>query len=232
MDANDLLMGRGSKSVNWKDNPVGYTVIGTITTTPKVEQMTKFQSTELDFWPSGDPKMQIVVTLQTEMRDPANADDDGLRKLHIQPRMMVPVREAIQRAGAKGLEIGGRLAVRRIGGTGATGDPFTFAAEYGAPTVDPGSLLGGGQAAPATQAAPMLAQAVQPTYTPSSVVPGASNQQPAPSAAASLGITQPAAVAIPCPPGMDPAKWAALPEPQQRAIAAAMAQPANQPTPF
>lgn len=208
--ANDLLMGRGAKSVKWKDNPIGYTVIGTITETPKVEQMTKFESTELDFWPSGDPKMQIIVTLATDLRDPSNADDDGLRRLHISPRMMVPVREAIQRVGAKGLEIGGRLAVRRIGGTGATGDPFTFAAEYGAPAVDPGGLLNGGGQAPAAQAAPMLAQPAAQTA-------------PAPSAAQSLGITQPAAVAIPCPPGMDPAKWAQLPETQQRAVLAAMA---------
>ncbi|MEV4384377.1 hypothetical protein AB0J68_01410 [Micromonospora sp. NPDC049580] len=216
MDANDLLMGGGTKSVNWQKNPIGYTVIGTITDTPKVEQLKKFDSDELDFWPSGDPKMQIVVTLQTDQRDPADADDDGKRRLHIPPRMMAPVREAIQKVGAKGLEIGGRLAVQRTGGSGVKGDPFTFAAEYGAPTVDPGSLLGG-QAAPAQ--APMLAQP-------------APQAAAAPSAAQSLGITQPAAVAIPCPPGMDPVKWAALPEMQQRTIAAAMAQPADQPTPF
>lgn len=218
MNANDLLMGGGTKSVNWKDNPIGYTVIGAITETPKVEQMKKFQSDELDFWPSGDPKMQILVTLQTDQRDPANEQDDGKRRLHISPRMMGPVREAIQRVGAKGLEIGGRLAVRRIGGTGAVGDPYTFAAEYGAPTVDPGSLLAGaGKAAP-EPAAPMLAQPAG---------------QPAPSAVAqSLGITQPAAVAIPCPPGMDPTKWAVLPEAQQRAVLAAMAPAPGQPIPF
>ncbi|MDG4798961.1 hypothetical protein [Micromonospora sp. WMMD980] len=204
IDANSLLMGGGIKSVNWKDNPVGHTVIGTITETPKVEQMKKFNSDELDFWPSGDPKMQIIVTLQTDQRDPANADDDGKRRLHISPRMMTCVREAILKVGAKGLEIGGRLAVQRVGGTGAVGDPYTFAAEYGAPTVDPGGLLGGGQGTPA--AAPVSA------------------------AAQSLGIsTPPAATAgIACPPGMDPGKWAALPVEQQRAISAAMApQPAT-----
>ncbi|MEU4367531.1 hypothetical protein [Micromonospora chersina] len=212
MDANDLLMGGGIKSVNWKKNPIGYTVIGTITETPKVEQMTKFESTELDFWPSGDPKMQIVVTLQTDERDPANEHDDGKRRLHIPPRMMACVREAIQRVGAKGLEIGGRLAVRRIGGTGQTGDPFTFAAEYGAPAVDPGGLLGGNGGAPAAPAAPMLSQPAQPAAAPVSP------------AAQSLGITGPAQpMTIPCPQGMDPDKWAALPVAQQQAIVAAMA---------
>lgn len=208
MNANDLLMGGGIKSIKWKDEPIGYTVIGTIAETPKVEQMKKFNSDELDFWPSGDPKMQILVTLQTDQRDPADHQDDGKRRLHISPRMMGPVREAVQRVGAKGLEIGGRLAVRRAGGSGAVGDPFTFAAEYAAPAIDPGGLLGGNAAAPPA-----------PTATPSP-------------AAQSLGIAQPAAVGIPCPPGMDPAKWAALPEMQQRAITAAMAPTAAVEPPF
>ncbi|XTZ17069.1 hypothetical protein ACQSSU_06730 [Micromonospora echinospora] len=226
MDANDLLMGGGIKSINWKDNPIGHTVIGTITDTPKVEQMKKFNSDELDFWPSGDPKMQIIVTLQTDQRDPADQHDDGKRRLHIPPRMMAPVREAVQRVGAKGLEIGGRLAVRRVGGTGAVGDPFTFAAEYAGPAVDPGSLLGGtGQPAQApvspAPAAPMLAQ-----QAPAAPVASA--------AAQSLGITQPAQTAapLPCPAGMDPAKWAALPEAQQRAVLAAMAPAAGSGIPF
>ncbi|MFI6228907.1 hypothetical protein ACIBCR_16510 [Micromonospora echinospora] len=226
MDANSLLMGGGIKSINWKNNPIGYTVIGTITETPKVEQMKKFNSDELDFWPSGDPKMQILVTLQTDERDPADQQDDGKRRLHIPPRMMAPVREAVQRVGAKGLEIGGRLAVRRVGGTGAVGDPFTFAAEYGAPTVDPGSLLGStGQPTQApgspAPAAPMLAQ-------PAPAAPVAS------AAAQSLGITGPAQTAapLPCPAGMDPDKWAALPEAQQRAVLAAMAPATGSGIPF
>lgn len=204
--ANSLLMGGGIKSINWKNNPVGYTVIGTITETPKVEQMKKFNSDELDFWPSGDPKMQILVTLQTDERDPADAQDDGKRRLHIPPRMMAPVREAVQRVGAKGLEIGGRLAVRRVGGTGAVGDPFTFAAEYGGPAVDPGSLLG--------------TSASQPAQT----APAAPVASPA---AQSLGITAPAAPPAGPPPGIDPAKWAELPEAQRQAVLAAMAPAAG-----
>ena len=210
MDANELLMSGGIKSISWKDNPVGHTVIGTIVDQPKAEQMKKYESEELDFWPSGDPKMQIVVTVQTDLRDPADANDDGKRRLHISPRMMKPVREAVQRASAPGLAIGGRIAVRRTGGTGATGSPFEFAAEYAPPALDPGSLMGNGSATLASAAA-----AAQPTTSP---------------AAQSLGLgltTGPAASAAP-PPGVDPAVWAALPETQKAAVLAAMA-PAGQP---
>lgn len=208
MDANELLMSGGIKSIGWKDNPIGHTVIGTIVDQPKAEQMKKYESEELDFWPSGDPKMQILVTIQTDLRDPADTTDDGKRRLHIPPRMMKPVREAVQRASAPGLAIGGRIAVRRTGGTGATGSPFEFAAEYAPPALDPGSLMGNTNGAtPATQPAPAAAPAVSATMQ-------------------SLGLTTPAAPAAP-PPGVDPTVWAALPETQKAAVLAAMA-PAGQ----
>jgi hypothetical protein len=75
--ANELLMGGGIKSIAWKDNPVGYTVVGTIVDQPKaVKQMTKWKA-------PGDqhragvlavrrPMMEIVCTIQTDLRDPAN----------------------------------------------------------------------------------------------------------------------------------------------------------------
>lgn len=213
IDANELLMSGGIASISWKDNPIGHTVIGTIVDQPKAEQVKKFDSDELDFWPSGDPKMQIVVTIQTDLRDPADANDDGKRRLHIPPRMQAPVREAVKRASAPGLAIGGRIAVRRTGGTGDKGSPFEFAAEYAPPALDPGSLMGtnapNGAAKNATLASAAAAQ---------------------PATAQSLGLTGPATPAPP-PPGVNPAVWAALPEAQKAAVLAAMA-PAGQQPPF
>lgn len=210
IDANELLMSGGIASIGWKDNPVGHTVIGTIVDQPKAEQMKKFDSDELDFWPSGDPKMQIVVTIQTDLRDPADANDDGKRRLHIPPRMQAPVREAVKRANAPGLAIGGRIAVRRTGGTGDKGSPFEFAAEYAPPALDPGSLMG--------------------TNGTSNSAAKNATAQATPAAAQSLGLTSPATPAPP-PPGVDPAVWAALPEAQKAAVLAAMA-PAGQQPPF
>lgn len=205
--ANDLLMSGGIKSIGWKEHQVGYTVIGTVVDEPKVVQMTKYDSTELDFWPSGDPKLEIQVILQTELRDPANPYDDGKRKLHIQPRMMNPVREACQRAGAPGLQIGGKLAVRRTGGTGATGSPFEFAAEYQQPAVDPGGLLAASQ--PPAAAAPATPPAAAPVQG---------------SLMTAVAVDTP-------PPGIDAEKWKNLPEAQKAAVRAAMS-PATETVPF
>jgi len=231
MDANQLLMGSGIKSIKWKDHQIGHTVIGTICEPPKVEQMKKYQSDELDFWPSGDPKMQIIVTLQTELRD--DGEDDGRRRLYIEPRMMSPVRDAVKAAGAKGLEVGGQLAIRWISGTGqGEGNARQFAAEYAAPVVDPGSLLNGGsqpqQQAPAPQP-PMMA-------TPAPQAPAAPMMQQAPAQAASTSPAGPtgggllntpvqAAPADP-PPGVDPQVWDTLPDAQRQAVLAAMGTPA------
>ncbi|MFA5712307.1 hypothetical protein [Mycolicibacterium sp.] len=210
MDANQLLMGSGIKSIKWKDHQIGHTVIGTICEPPKVEQMKKYQSDELDFWPSGDPKMQIIVTLQTELRD--DGEDDGRRRLYIEPRMMTCVRNAVKAAGAKGLEVGGRLAIRWISGTGqGEGNARQFAAEYAAPVVDPGSLLNGGsqpqQQAPA-QAAPT------------------SPAGPTGSGGLLNTPTTPAQAPAGPPPGVDPQVWDTLPDAQRQAVLAAMGTPA------
>ena len=207
MDANQLLMGSGIKSIKWKDHQIGHTVIGTICEPPKVEQMKKYQSDELDFWPSGDPKMQIIVTLQTELRD--DGEDDGRRRLYIEPRMMTCVRNAVKAAGAKGLEVGGRLAIRWISGTGqGEGNARQFAAEYAAPVVDPGSLLNGGSQP--QQQAPAQAAPTSPA---------------GPTGGGLLNTPVQAAPADP-PPGVDPQVWDTLPDAQRQAVLAAMGTPA------
>ncbi len=216
IDANDLLMGGGVKSVKWADQQIGHTVIGTIVDQPKAEQMKKYKSTELDFWKSGDPKMQIVVTIQTDER--TDADDDGRRRLFIEPRMMPPVREAVLKVGAKGLAVGGRIALRWISGSGeGEGNARQFAAEYAAPAIDPGGLLAGGNGNghQAVQQAPMLTTPAQ------SAVQASVLGQPA---AGSLLAGAPAANDD-APPGVDAATWAALPDVQRQAVKAAMSIP-------
>ena len=63
---------------------------------------------ELKTWPSGDPMMQLNVTLQTDLRDPAIDDDDGKRRIYIDGRRIrEAVKEAFTKVGKDGLEIGG-----------------------------------------------------------------------------------------------------------------------------
>jgi len=243
-NANDLLMGGGVKSCKFET--LGQTWIGTILDEPKVQQMKKFGTNELDWWPSGDPKLQLVVLIQTDVRD--DAEDDGRRNLFIPPRMMPPVREAIQRAGAKGLAVGGRIAVQWVSGTGlGEGNPKVYAADHQPPQVDPGSLLAGGNGQPAAAAPPPAAAPPAATTAPPPAAPAAGGgllnppataaPPTAPPAAAppAAAATAPAAgggllntpaaadpATAPPPPGVDPAVWETLPAQQRAAVLAAM----------
>jgi hypothetical protein len=111
MDANSFLMGGGGAPTAKFPTP-GTTVGGRITEQPKVEQQRDIQTGEAKIWSNGDPMMQLVVTVQTDQRDPAIEDDDGRRRLFVKGQMKNAVSDAVRQAGGKGLEVGGTLQVR------------------------------------------------------------------------------------------------------------------------
>lgn len=60
-----LLGGSSGKSAFGKDDPIGTTITGTILDI-QVRQQTKLEDGTPMTWDNGDPRMQLVVTLQTE----------------------------------------------------------------------------------------------------------------------------------------------------------------------
>lgn len=68
------------RSIFSKDTPPGTTITGTITDAA-MKQVTKFGATEPDYFQSGDPKMQVILTLKTDLHD--DVDDDGTRAAYI-----------------------------------------------------------------------------------------------------------------------------------------------------
>lgn len=110
------------------------------------------------FWDNGDPKMQLRLTLQTELRDPGDPNDDGLRNVYLNgykkphPKTgtsstIWAVMDAV-RAATGGTEIrkGGKVTLQWVSGMGFTGDPRHYQAWYEAPKMD---LAGPPQAAQA-----------------------------------------------------------------------------------
>lgn len=73
LSINDL--GGGGKA--WQHD-VGDKIVGTIISVKRVQQ-TDFQTGAPLTWSNGDPRMQTVVELQTDMRN--GDDDDGVRTL-------------------------------------------------------------------------------------------------------------------------------------------------------
>ena len=113
IDPNAILMGGGVTSAKFET--IGTAITGVIDDLA-ASQQTDFTTGEPKTWPNGDPMMQVVVTLATDQRDPDVTDDDGLRKVYVKGKSLTAaVRDAVRRAGAKGLEKGGTLTVTYVG---------------------------------------------------------------------------------------------------------------------
>jgi hypothetical protein len=155
-----------------KDDPVGTVVKGTILELD-VRQAIDFDSQKPAVWEDGNPKMNLVITLLTEQRDPAVSDDEGHRRLYaVRPSAML--RAIADAVGEGQLAIGGTLAVQFTGTAapkraGLSGQKL-YVAEY-RPGTPPavGDLLGGATTPlqePAMAGAPAQTQQAAPAVTP------------------------------------------------------------------
>ncbi|MFB3980359.1 hypothetical protein [Microbacterium proteolyticum] len=178
-----------SSSKAAKFDAIGTTVTGTVKSAPRERQQTKYNSQEPDFWPNGDPKMQILVDLQTDQR--ADANDDGERTLYVASKNMKrAISEAIRNAGAADLLPGGVLTVQYVGNDPKSANPQNPAKLYQAQYTAPTSAFAAqpAAAAPAPQQAP-LQQPLPATPQPVQQQPAAPAQQPQAPFTAPAGAT-------------------------------------------
>jgi len=205
--ANDILMGGGSPAL--KFDQVGTIHTGTVVAEPTAVQQKDFRTQQPETWPDGAPKMQVLVQISTDLRDPEKPEDDGTRTLYIKGKELTnAIRAAVRASGANGIHTGGTLTVQYVGDGQAQNGlnaPKLYAAQYQVPAV---SFAGVGQPAAAAQ--------------PAQAVPAQ-----APLQQTIAAPQQPATAGPQCPPGVDPAMWSRLTPAQQQAVAAASAaQPA------
>ena len=171
LDPNAFLMGGGGGR-SAKFDAVGAVVSGVITETPRMTQQTEYGTNKPKVWDNGDPMMQLVVTVQTELHE--DADDDGLRNFYLrggskrEDTNQGAVARAVAAGGASGLEVGGRLSIAYIGDDpSGSGNPRKrYAAKYERPVV-PVDPFGATVAAPtADPFADATAQQAAPTADP------------------------------------------------------------------
>jgi hypothetical protein len=180
VDANSFLMGGGGAPTAKFPTP-GTTVGGRITEPPSLDQQRDIKTGEKKFWSNGDPMMQLVVTVQTDTRDPAIEDDDGKRRIFVKGQMKNAVADAVRATGAKGLEVGGSLHVRYTHDGQAAGVGMSPPKQYEARYVSAATnALGAHQ--PQAAAAPPAPAAVPPGVNPvtgeiSAPPPGLTPQQ-------------------------------------------------------
>jgi hypothetical protein len=114
----------GSKTRSAKFDTIGDTVTGVILSTA-VQQQTDINTGVPLFWDSDSPRMQLVVRLQTLLREEPDENgipDDGVRNVYVKGSKKVGTRSmhdavatAVRQAGGKGLEEGGTLTVTFVG---------------------------------------------------------------------------------------------------------------------
>ena len=89
----EIYEGGGAKSIKWTD--IGQTVEGTITAL-RSKQLTEFNTEIPEVWPSGEPKMTPIITIQTTLSD--DSDDDGKRDIYLRAHRYTAFAEALREA--------------------------------------------------------------------------------------------------------------------------------------
>jgi hypothetical protein len=188
----------GESSPSAKFDAIGTTVGGVITRIGDPMQQTDFSSGKPLTWDDGTPRMQLPVTVQTDLRDPSNPLDDGKRTLYVKGEMKKAIGAALRAAGAK-MALGGTLTVTFSGEEPTAGFPKKlYTATYAPP------------------AAGFFEEPAQPVAAAHVGPPPAAPQPAAPAA-------QPAPAGVPA--GVDPQAWAAFQAMQAQAQQNAPAAP-------
>lgn len=135
-DANSLIMGSSLPSCAFHE--IGVAHEGTIAALDVMQARVFGKPDVLDFWKDGQPKMQAVITLKTDERDPEIDNDNGLRRLFVSSKnMRNAIAGAVKKCGASGLAVGGTLGVKYIrddpDGKNKANLPKVYGAKYDPP---------------------------------------------------------------------------------------------------
>jgi hypothetical protein len=137
-DVNNFFMGNSAPSLSFLE--LGTVHEGRITHMTMV-QARDMVTKEPKVWPDGNPKMQAIITLQTDERESQVEHDTGMRRLFVgSGGMRAAITAAIKNAHADGLRVGGLLGVKYVRDGDATSPglnpPKVYAAKYEPPAVD------------------------------------------------------------------------------------------------
>jgi hypothetical protein len=119
----DFLLGSGTPAFSF--GKIGDKVTGTITH-QEITQQTDFDTDELMFTKQGKPLNQLVITLDTNLRNwegtspDSNcrerdaSEDDGKRKVYVKSGGRDALAKAVRKSGNRGIKVGGKLSVELV----------------------------------------------------------------------------------------------------------------------
>ena len=145
----------GGTYLKWEHPGTTYTGI---ITDVSMRQSRKYESTDLDTWEDGTPKMQVVVTLATDYRDQSQQDDDGTRmaSINLWSGQKKALLAACKAAGVPEPQVGQRFTATHVSGVGNAKSPRVYEYTLAAgPTGVAAALNVEPAAAPATGTNPV-----------------------------------------------------------------------------
>jgi hypothetical protein len=75
-----------------------------------------------EYFASGDPKLELILTLQTDVRDPSIEGDTGVRRVFVPFQMQKELQKAVAEAGIKrSLPLGSWIKITHTGTTPSQG---------------------------------------------------------------------------------------------------------------
>lgn len=109
-----ILGGAGGKAFSFKD-AMGVIFKGELVSTPVEKDQIDPATETVKTFDDGTPRKVIVFTLQTDLRDPDNPEDDGLRTLWAKHEQVKAIGRAMREAKVKTLDVGGTLEIAWTG---------------------------------------------------------------------------------------------------------------------
>lgn len=161
----DMLAQTGGKSAKFEQP--GDTITGQVVATD-VRQTRDIKTGEPQTWDDGNPKQQVVITLQTTERDAADPDDNGERNVYVKwwGVQRQSLQQAVKESGAADILPGGTFTATYTGdgeqkqkGFNA---PKLYTYTYQPPSATAGLLGSAETTAAATTPAPAPAAAPAP----------------------------------------------------------------------
>lgn len=146
-DATSFFGGQGLPYATFHN--IGDSITGTIVAPPVQQQMTEVGTGKPLTWDDGKPRMQLVITLQTDQRDPDIENDNGQRRVFVTGTSVKQgggMKGAFQRAGVRDLPVGGTLTVTYTHDGEPAGKGFNPPKQYKVEFTPPnpaGEFLGG-----------------------------------------------------------------------------------------
>lgn len=174
----DLNTGGGNPSFSFgpQGSQPGAGISGTVIALAEVQQV-NFDTKKPETWDNGDPKMQLRLTLQTDLRDPNIQADTGVRDVYLRGRKkphdngakstICAALDAVRAAtGGTSMQRGGRFMIQWVSGMGFAGDPRNYQAQYAPPAMDLGGPQDQAQQPPVQQQPQGWVQPSQPQNWP------------------------------------------------------------------